>query len=305
MLAWFRSASFVNAPAERLAVVRILVGAFATIYLLARVPSLAFFDAERVSRFRPVGPVSLLDAPLSAPWPFVSWALAVGTGIAVTLGWRYRVTGPLFALCLCWVLSYRNSWGMIFHTENLLVLHAGVLGVCGAADAWSLDARRAGGAIPGSGFRYGWPLFALQWVLVLSYVAAGVAKLRASGFGWALGHELQSHVAFDALRKLELGGTHSPLGAALVSHGWVFAPLAWVTLAVELGAPLALLGGSVARAWCVLAWGFHFGVLLLMAIVFPYPLLVVAYAPFFRSENLWSRWLEPRFRRWKQGRVGA
>jgi hypothetical protein len=33
-------------------------------------------------------------------------------------------------------------------------------------------------------------------------------------------------------------------------------------------------------------WGFHVGVLALMAILFPYPVTFIAFAPFFRTERL-------------------
>ncbi|HSG82424.1 MAG TPA: hypothetical protein VLC48_09245, partial [Gemmatimonadota bacterium] len=97
---------------------------------------------------------------------------------------------------------------------------------------------------------------------------------------------LRNLVAFDNLRKIELGDAHSPLGGMLVGHAWLFPPLAVFTLAVELGAPLALLGGRIARIWALLAWGFHVGVVAVMAIVFSYPLLGVAFAPFFAVEKL-------------------
>jgi hypothetical protein len=74
--------------------------------------------------------------------------------------------------------------------------------------------------------------------------------------------------------------------------------LAWLTLAFELGAPAALLGGRWAKAWCATAWAFHVGVLVLMAIFFPYPLLGLAYAPFFAVERLLERWVWPTWRRW-------
>jgi hypothetical protein len=38
----------------------------------------------------------------------------------------------VFALLLLWVTTYRNSWGQVFHTENLMVLHV-VLAVSPAA----------------------------------------------------------------------------------------------------------------------------------------------------------------------------
>jgi len=71
----------------------------------------------------------------------------------------------------------------------------------------------------------------------------------------------------------------------LLDHPRVLGALAWSTLVLELGAPVALLGGWWARAWAVSAWGFHLGVVLLMAIVFPYPLVGVAYAPLLAVER--------------------
>ncbi len=47
--------------------------------------------------------------------------------------WGLRGALVLFALALLWVLTYRNSFGMIFHTENLTVAHVLVLGASRAA----------------------------------------------------------------------------------------------------------------------------------------------------------------------------
>ncbi len=291
---WQR-ALFPRTPATRLAALRILVAGFGVVYLLSRVPHLTSFAHFSVRSFRPVGPIAVLSEPLPAGAVVGLFAVAVLSGVAATIGFRYRLSGPIFGLSLLWVLSYRNSWGMIFHTENLLVLHALIIGLAPAADAWSLDQK--GASPPAPSRRYGWAVRAMVLVVLLSYVVAGVAKLRAAGWAWTSGEELRSHIAFDAVRKLELGSIHSPLGAALVPHVWAFPPLAWLTLAFELGAPLALLGGRWARGWALTAWGFHVGVLALMAIVFPYALLGVAFAPLFEVERLFERWLWPRLQR--------
>ncbi len=288
-------ALFPEAPATRLAAMRILIGTFATVYLLARAPHLTSFSQFTPASFHPLGPVSVLDGPLPQFAVIGAFGVALLSSIFATAGYRYAVSGPLFGLSLLWVLTYRNSWGMIFHTENLLVVHALVVGAAPAADAWSLDHRAVVTSSPSR--RFGWPLRILAWVVVLSYVVAGVAKLRAAGWEWSSGDELRSHIAFDAVRKLELGSIHSSVGAALVSHAWVFPPLAWLTLAFELGAPLAMLGGRWATLWCLTAWGFHLGVLVLMAIFFPYPLLGLAYAPFFAVERVFERWVWPSVRR--------
>ena len=277
-------------PATRLAALRCLIGGFATIYLAIRVVHLLSFVDFAAASFAPVGVVSLLAAPLPPALVILPVLLALPLGLAFTLGWRFTVTGPAFAAVLLWVLSYRNSWGMIFHTENLMVAHVIILGLTRSADAWSLDARRRP---PGpQPHAHGWPVRLLAVVTVATYLLAGVAKLRLSGLEWVSSDLLRNYIAYDNLRKLELGDTHSPLGGALVARPALFPPLAALSLLLELLAPLALLGPRLARLWSLGAFAFHLGVLAVMAIFFPYPLLGLAFAPLFAPERLplW-RWL--------------
>jgi hypothetical protein len=280
LAAWF----FAPAPATRLAAVRWLVLGFALIYLIcATMPLLrpAFLES---SAFKPVGAVSLLKRPLPPSVAVSLHVAAVAAGMTALTGAYYRVSGPIFALLLLWVTTYRNSWGMLFHTENLLVLHVAVLACCPqAADVWAF---RRNGETPGEGESYGWPLRVLSVVTVSTYVISGIAKLHLAGPAWLGGDEIRSHIAFDAVRKIELGSLHSPLGAALVGVPWVFTPLAIITLAFELGAPLALFGRRCAWVWTITCWGFHAGVVLLMMIVFPYPLSGVAFASLFPVERV-------------------
>lgn len=275
-------------PGLRLAVLRVLICAFALVWLVGFAPVLLsslWFPRER---FEPVGVVTLLDAPLAPALGVVIWLLTVIAGVATLLGWRFRMIAPIFATGLLWVTSYRNSWGMIFHSENLLVMHTLVLALLPASDAWSLDAARdpqlraRGRECHG---RYGWGPRLMATITVLTYVLAGIAKLRNAGYAWLAGDVLLSHVAWDNLRKLELGDFHSPIGAALSAYPAVFVPLAWASMALELGAPLALFGARLARVWALGIWAFHVGVLLIMAIAFVYPLTGVAFAPLFAVEQ--------------------
>jgi len=286
------------APAERLALLRTLIGAFTSVYLVARAPVLADFRAMAVERFEPVGLAMLLSAPLSPLTAAIAWALCLLMCIAFTLGFRFRITGPLCALSLLWVTSYRNSWGMVFHTDNLLVLHVLVLGVTPAsAAALSIDARRSGTALPGAPSpgddpRFGWPLQLISALTVATYVLAGIAKLKVSGFDWAAGEVLRSSIAHDAVRKAAVGSVYSPLGGWLVQHSWPFPIIGALTLVLELGAPLALLGGRLALIWAAAVWLFHAGVLATMAIAFPYPLSGIALASLFPLERIgWLRQL--------------
>jgi hypothetical protein len=287
------------APAARLACLRIAVGGFAFVYLVVRSRSLFSVTAFGAAEFRPVGVVSLLAAPLPAAWVYALDGLALASGLAFVLGAGFKLLGPVFAALLLWVTSYRSSWGMIFHTDNLLVLHVLVLAVSPAADALSWDARRrartagvtetAVSGPRGEHARYGWAIRTMAILIAITYVLAGVAKLKLSGNAWLGGGLLRSHIAYDNLRKVELGSGVSALGVWFVKHPAIFAPLATLTMLVELGAPLALLNRRAALAWCVAAWSFHIGVALLMSIAFPYPLSGIAYLPLFRVERALAR----------------
>lgn len=290
-----------RAPAERLAALRILVGAFAAIYVFARGPALASV-ARQSAAFSPVGPVKILSAPLPAWAVYAVVALAAATAIPFVVGWKFRVTGPLFAGALLWSTSYRNSFGMIFHTENLFVLHAFVLAFSNAAAATSLDAR--GKPVSEPSRRYGVVLVAMSLVSALAYVLAAVAKLRVSGLDWITGDALRNHIAHDNLRKLLLGDGYSVAGAWAVRHAWLFPPFAALTIVLELAAPLALLSRRFALVILGGVWAFHFGVLLLMWIFFPYPLSFIAFASFFRAERVID-WAKTKISRLRPRAPGA
>ena len=285
------------APAERLAAFRILTGVFAVGYLLVRLPY--FIDTTRLdpARWDPPGALAVLDSP---PSPGVAQAvlgLTIVAGVAYLIGWRYRGTGPAFALLLLAVLTFRNSWSHLFHADNLLVLQVLVVGLAPAADAWSLDARDTPDRPPV--VRYGWPLRLAALLTVLTYVVTGVAKLRY-GHGWVSGDTLLHQITFDNARKKVLGSTYSPFAGSLAAHPGLIRPFAPLTILVELSAPIALLGRRWAAGWVAAAWLLHAGIVALMAITFPYPLSLVAFAPFFDCERPFRavlRWVGDRRRR--------
>ena len=285
---------FAPVPAERLAMMRILVGTFAAVYLAAQGITLWKLPTLPVRSFAPVGVLRyVLEEPIGAGlWR----AMVIATGalaVAFTVGVAHRVLAPVFAVLLLLVLSYRNSWGMVFHTENLLALHVIVLALVPAADAWSVGAR----GTPAADGRYGWPLRAMAAVTCAAYVLAGIAKLRIGGLDWISGEELRDQVAIDNLRKVLLGSTPSGLATPLLEHPGFFTAFAALTVVIELGAPVALVGGRVAGLWALGAWSFHVGVVLLMKIVFPYPLVGLAFAPLFaveRPAQALLRWLQRR-----------
>lgn len=275
-------------PATRLAALRVLVGLFGTVYVVVRTPYILDVAGLPPSRFEPVGIARLLDEPLPLWAVRVLLAATALLGVAFTLGWRHRVVGPAYALALLASLTYSNSWQHVLHTENLLVLHTAVLAAAPAALVWSLDGRRVATSTDEPSVS-GWPVRLMSILTVITYVIAGAAKLRHGGIDWVTGDVLRNLVAHDNLRKIVLGDAHSPIGAELVAHAWLFPPMALASLVIELGAPLALVWRRARVAWVCAAWFFHLSVLALMAILFVYPLSGVAYASMLRPEALLRR----------------
>lgn len=272
---------FSPAPAERLAALRILIGGYALVYVVARLPELASVARYGRHQFRPVGVVRVLDAPLP---PSAVLVIAIVTSVllaAFVAGYRFRLTGPLAALALLWTLTYRNAWGMVFHTENLLVLHVIALALSPAADAWALGRRDA--PAPAG---HGWPIKLMAALTVATYVLAGVAKLRIAGLDWIDGELLRNQIAVDNLRKALLGDGVAPLAHLVLDHPAQLVVFSVMTLVLELGAPVALLGRWVGYVWALAAWGFHVGVVLMMNIWFPYPLLGLAFLPLLPAERI-------------------
>lgn len=294
LLRWLDSQFLAPAPAKRLATVRVLTGVFAVIYLIARANVLGDFR-NPPGRFSGVGLAAWLSGPVPAALQLSVFALCVISGVLFTLGMRYRITGPLFACLLLWVTSYRNSWGMVFHTDNLLVVHVIALAFSDAAHALSWDARGQPRA-EDSG-RFGWPLRLLMALTALAYLLAGIAKLKIAGLSWTDGEVLRDHIAYDALRKSQIGSLYSPIAAYLVQLDWPYPVLSWLTLLLELGGPFVLASPPLRAAWAAGLWSFHLGVLISMVIAFPYPLSGVAFASLFRCEKLWQLRALSRIRR--------
>ena len=291
---------FAPAPAERTAVLRILIGGYALFLLLNRYGMYSRVAAGHSDLFEPVGVARMLDGPLD---PAFFESIMAGTIIAnvlFLLGLRFLLTGPLFAGLFLWTMCYRNSWSMIYHVDNLLVLHIIVLGLSASANALSLDAllarrhRRAGwGAWPalatGSDWRYGWPVRLICTLTVLAYFLAGFAKVSGElGWSWASGEAMRSQLVRDGLRKELLGDGAPRLVFALYDHPAILTAVAVGTLILELGAPLVLLKQRLGWLWAPAAWVMHWSIFFIMDIKFRYQLSGIAFASFFAVERLAS-----------------
>ncbi len=284
---WFK-----EAPAERLGILRILIGGFAIGHLIGLLPIFFSMPSRPKDLFEPTGIVTLLQAPIPSPWLYLLIGATLLSGIAFFFGWQFRFSGPLFGVLLLWSITYYNSWTMIFHSQNVMVLHVLILGLARSADAYSLDSRSFARFSSSSSWRYGWPIRLLCMVTVLTYFLSGVAKVAGpNGWEWANGELIRNWVAYDAMRKNLLGSWGSPLISLLFEELWFFHLISIFTLILELGAPLVLINPWFGYVWAVNAYAMHWGIFAIMTITFPYYLWGTIYASFFPVERLvsWGR----------------
>lgn len=288
---------FAGAPAMRLALLRVLVGGFALWYLLPRYEMFVEVGRTDPSLFEPVGIMALFPGPIP---PDVFRLLTIANlvaCVAFVLGWRHRLMAPVFAVLMIVVLCNRNSWSMIYHTDNILLFHIVILACAPSADAISLDARRRrrheGPPPPGlqaiapeQSWGYGWPIRLMCAVTVLVYFLCGVAKVAGPlGWGWASGEVLWSQVAVDGLRKELLGSGATPLTFTLYEYRSLLTIMAAGSLVLELGAPAAMANRRLGWLWCLATFAMHWGIFAVMGIRFRYQLSGVVFASFFPLER--------------------
>jgi predicted DCC family thiol-disulfide oxidoreductase YuxK len=294
LTSFLESIWFPALPPGRLALIRILTGLYTLWYLVPRYSMLRSMETIDADLFQPVGIAAWLTAPLPAGW---LQALIVATlllNVAYIAGWKYRYTGPAFGLSLLALLCYRNSWSMIYHSDNALVAHVLIIGCTRAADLLSFDAWRTNGSAPEAHWRYGWPVQLISTVTVLTYFLAGIAKLlQGRGLAWAAGESMRSQIAVDTIRKEILGAPSSALAYDLYDQVWLFTILGVFSLVLEVLAPLALLRPRIGQAWAVNAFGMHWGIYLLMHITFRYQMTGLLFLSFFPLERLVAYFRRP------------
>lgn len=282
---------FPSAPAARLSLLRIATGLFALWYLVPRLDMYCRIPLEApAALYDPVGLAHLLAEPIDQGLHVVLLRALVVLNVLYIVGLWHRFLGPLFALTLLFVLSYRNSWSMIYHSDNALVLHVLVLSLAPAADALSIDSWRSRGSWwLLCGTRYGWPIRTIIATTACTYLLAAIAKVVGPlGWSWALGTSLRDQVAVDALCKEVYGGTASSLAYMLYDETWLFTFVGATSLALEFLAPLALLYRRLAWGWAIAIFGVHWCIFAVMDIRFRYCLCGAICLPFFPIET-WIR----------------
>ena len=275
------------APAERLAGLRIAIGAFVTIYLLANVREVVLVSRQPEQAFDPIGIARLLNAPLPSTWLWIGYGLALVSGVLFTAGALVRWSGPIFALVVLGWTSLHSSWGQTLHFEHLFSLHLLILALAPTADAWSItSSSKTKTAARTPDVRYGWPIRLLAIATAITYVLSGIAKLRLSGGDWFVADTLANHIGYSASRMQFIGGPTPPLASVALQASWLLPVVAAAVLVTELGAPFALAGRRWRNGWVTMAVIFHLGTAATMWVFFGYRGLGIGLLPLFAVEKL-------------------
>jgi predicted DCC family thiol-disulfide oxidoreductase YuxK len=283
-------------PAERLAILRLGSGGFSLWYLLSRYALISSTVQSDSSNFEPVGLAFWLTEPLPyAVFMGIYWA-TIALNIAYLLGWKFRFSGPFFAIASLFVFSYRYSWSMIYHDNIAVVLQVWVIAFAPAAAALSMDAyRKKETATPH--WHYGWPIRLLCAATLATYFLSGLAKVYGDlAWAWVDGSAMRSQVAVDALRKDVFGGEMNPFFEYLYPNTSLFLLMGLGTMVLELGAPLAILNRRLGMIWAGFTWLLHIGIYFVMGITFRYQMSGLIFLPFFDVEKLMP-WLRQKFKR--------
>jgi Vitamin K-dependent gamma-carboxylase len=106
------------------------------------------------------------------------------------IGLFTRVSTALSFALGVYLFGVASSFGKIHHMDHVLIFSFLIMAFSRCGDAWSVDAliRKRRASKPrnpvGVSSEYTWPVRMIWVVIVLIYFAAGISKMRHSGFAW-------------------------------------------------------------------------------------------------------------------------
>ncbi len=290
---WFAPAPLVDLAVCRLVVVATrlwwlqTVGPWRWVDALSTFPNWLFNPPPLLHLL--MWPVGWHARPSAVAVQVIMWVVLI-TGAMALIGWRTRVTMPLFALGNLFFGAYKYSFNDLHHDDALFTIALVVLALspCGEALSWDSIRRRAMAA--GRQARWtpqadlmtrhalaGWPLRLIQWMFVLVYASAGISKWAHGGLHWLNGYTLQYYLLQDGLRW------DSSLGVWLSQYHLLALVLSWVTVLFESTFVLAVIWPRL--AWIYLPVGalLHVGITYSMRADFTsYIVLYAAFVPWHR-----------------------
>jgi hypothetical protein len=166
------------------------------------------------------------------------------------MGLFTRASTALSFVLGVYLIGIASSFGKIHHMEHVLVFSFLIMACSRCGDAWSIDAlirkwRPSNPQTPvGMSGEYTWPVRMIWVVIALIYFAAGISKVRHSGFQWITGGTMHSILLWHSYHT----ASADPLTTwgPLLSRSVVMSRmLAVCGMGFELAFPLALFSRRV------------------------------------------------------------
>ena len=198
--------------------------------------------------WNPIFLFDILSLPIPSPEVLeilgYVWIISI---LFCSVGFLTRLSTVVAFLIGLYLLGFINSFAKTSHVETLMLLIFGIMAVSKCGDAFSVDSfwkkRRVTGVstIDQYSLEYTWPISLIRVLFVFLFCAAGLSKLRNSGFGWFTSDFLSSLF----INKGFTGDRSEPLIEWLPfwlgKHKMFSHFLAGGALFLEILAPLALL----------------------------------------------------------------
>ncbi|HMO25566.1 MAG TPA: hypothetical protein PKB10_04790 [Tepidisphaeraceae bacterium] len=191
--------------------------------------------------------------------------------ITAAIGLYTRLSLAVAVVFGYYLLALPNQFGKVGHGDGILVFALLILMFSRCADAWSVDrllARRRGfpvhPIVPGRD--YFWPIQLVRLLTCVVFFAAGYAKLANSGWDWVFSNNLAL-----VLRQHHVIPTINPVvdwGLWIADRAWVYQPMAFMTILVELALPLALFSKWARIILVPTMFSMQVGIALTMGVVF-------------------------------------
>jgi hypothetical protein len=197
-------------------------------------------------RFRFLAPIWYFEALGIESHPplvsFIAYWVGLVAALLGMLGIRPRLSIGVLIACIFWLKGARDSQaGDLHHREYMWVHALAILALSKCGAAYARDPAPGPAAAPWEGR---WPLRLIQVYVALFFFAAGVAKLRVTGFEWMNGETLRG--LFMA-RSVRWGVDPGDSGWWLAQQPALCAALSVAAVALEVAFPLALLARRNAR----------------------------------------------------------
>ncbi len=197
------------------------------------------------------------------PEPFLSLFFVVGflAGIAVALGWRFRITAPLFAACFTYLFLLEKSHYL--NHAYLFTWLAWLLVFTPAWREWSLDVRRD--PRQWSPVAWKWSVYVFPLLMGLVYFFGGINKIN---YDWLI-EAMPLHLWLARRAEMPV------LGPLFALKGTAYL-MAWGGMLLDLAAPFLLLHRRLRWVALGLLLFFHATNHLIFNIgIFPYLSLVL------------------------------